>query len=265
MIKAKKSLGQNFLNDTTVVHRIIEVANVNSESVVLEIGPGMGAMTEPLSQIAKQILAIEIDTRLYEYLTEKKQLANTVIINEDFLKMTNIQVAALTNNEELILVANLPYYITTPIITTVLLKYPQIKAITIMVQKEVGERITARDCTKAYGSLSVFCQTLADVEYNFTVSRESFTPQPKIDSSIITLKRKSIQNIDIIKFEKLLKISFKQKRKTLVNNLSDGLSISKQECIEILKDLSLKENIRAEEISVDNFHRLLLRMNLLLE
>ncbi len=252
-IRLKKSLGQNFLQDQNIINKIIAVANVNNQEHVIEIGPGAGALTEFLIQDAGRLTCIEIDQRLITNLNnlygdqEKFKL-----INEDFLNIQNedLNFEDRVNNK---VVANLPYYITTPIITKILLRMENISEIYVMVQKEVAQRITSEHGNKAYNSLSVFCQTLCETKYEFTVSKESFKPVPKVDSAIISLKRRSDVKIDIYKYEKFVQNCFKQKRKTLVNNLQTAYKLDKETIIKFLNDNDLQANVRAEQISIDKF------------
>lgn len=254
-IELKKSLGQNFLTDENIVRKIVNTANIDSETSVVEIGPGIGALTEILLEQANDVTAVEIDQRLIPILEKTFSENNFQVINRDFLIITNEELQALVCKDKVKVVANLPYYITTAIITKILLEMPFIDELYIMVQKEVAERISADSHTKKYNSLSVFCQTISDVNYEFTVKKTVFDPVPKIDSAIISFKRKE-HNVDILRFEKFVQNAFKQKRKTLVNNLNASYGISKAEIIEFLENNGMKANIRSEEISVNEFQNL---------
>ncbi len=254
-IELKKSLGQNFLTDVNIVKKIVNTANVDKETSVIEIGPGIGALTEILLEEANDVTAVEIDRRLIPILEDTFSEANFQVINQDFLTIDAEVLQGYVQKDKVKVVANLPYYITTAIITKILLDMPFIDELYIMVQKEVAERIAADAKTKKYNSLSVFCQTISDVNYEFTVKKTVFDPVPKIDSAIISFKRKD-HNVDILKFEKFVQNAFKQKRKTLVNNLNSTYGIAKNELIDFLTGQGLKANIRSEEISVEAFQEL---------
>ena len=173
--------------------------NIFHETTVVEIGPGIGALTEVLIEEADQVIAIEIDQRLIPILNEK--FGDKIILkNEDFLDVDIEALEKLIKNRKVKVIANLPYYITTPIINKIMMEMTYIDEIIIMVQKEVAERICATPKTKKYNSLSVFCQTVSDVNYEFTVGKEYFNPVPKIDSAIISLKRREV-DVDIKEFE----------------------------------------------------------------
>lgn len=251
-IELKKSLGQNFLTDVNIVKKIVNTADVDKDTSVIEIGPGIGALTEILLQDANDVTAVEIDQRLIPILEQTFAEENFQVINEDFLKIEADYLQGLVQKDKVKVVANLPYYITTAIITKILLDMPFIDELYIMVQKEVAERIAADSKTKKYNSLSVFCQTISDVKYEFTVKKTVFDPVPKIDSAIISFKRKEI-DIDIYAFEKFVQNAFKQKRKTVVNNLNASYQISKEEIIAFLEENNYKPTLRSEEISVEEF------------
>lgn len=254
-LKLKKSLGQNFLTERNIVEKIVRVANVDSDTNVIEIGPGIGALTELLIEQSKFTTAVEIDERLIPILTESfGDKPNFALKHIDFLKTSSDQFethgAAKTK-----VVANLPYYITTAIITKILNEMEYVDEIYIMVQKEVAERISASPRSKQYGSLSVYCQLLCDVNYEFTVKRTVFMPPPNVDSAIISLKRKDL-NCDILAVEKFVKNSFQQKRKTLVNNLNKSYGITKPVITEFLVKHGYKPSVRAEEISPEQYIKL---------
>ncbi len=251
-IELKKSLGQNFLTDVNIVRKIVNAAKVDKETSVIEIGPGIGALTEILLEDANDVTAVEIDQRLIPILEQTFSEDNFQVINEDFLKIEPDYLQTLVQKEKVKVVANLPYYITTAIITKILLDMPFIDELYIMVQKEVAERIAADSKTKKYNSLSVFCQTISDVNYEFTVKKTVFDPVPKIDSAIISFKRKDI-NVDIYAFEKFVQNAFKQKRKTIVNNLNATYGLAKEDIIAFLEENNYKPTVRSEEISVEEF------------
>ncbi|MBL0701607.1 MAG: ribosomal RNA small subunit methyltransferase A [Spiroplasma sp.] len=260
-LKLKKSLGQNFLTDKTIIEKIITTADIDEQTSIIEIGPGVGALTEILLKTSENVVAIEIDQRLIPILKEKFSSKYLTIINEDFLKISPKELKKHLKNNKIKVVANLPYYITTPIITKILLTMPYVDEVLIMVQKEVAERITASAKTKKYNSLSVFCQTISDVKYEFTVSKEVFKPVPKVDSAIISFKRKEFP-IEIDEFDPFVRNCFKQKRKTLLNNLTVNYPYSKLDILEFLKVSGYKENIRSEEIEVEDFLELFKKFNI---
>ncbi len=259
-IELKKSLGQNFLTDVNIVRKIVNTANIDSETSVIEIGPGIGALTEILLEGANDVTAVEIDQRLIPILEQTFAENNFQVINEDFLKIEADYLQGLVQKDKVKVVANLPYYITTAIITKILLDMPFIDELYIMVQKEVAERIAADAKTKKYNSLSVFCQTISDVKYEFTVKKTVFDPVPKIDSAIISFKRKEI-DVDIFAFETFVQNAFKQKRKTIVNNLNASYQIPKEEIIEFLEANNYKPTLRSEEITVEEFKEFYQKFN----
>ena len=239
MPKAKKSLGQNFLIDTSVVNQIIQFVNPDSSHKFLEIGPGKGSLTFPLLEHLDKLSVIEIDRDLISLLKLKKQDKLT-IFEADALKF---DYGLISDN--LRIVGNLPYNISSPLLFHLLSSKNQIIDMTFMLQKEVVDRIVARHGSKTYGRLSVMMQTFFEVESMFTVPKESFDPKPKIESAILYLKTRTkplTENTKLL--EKIVKVSFSQRRKTLKNCLKSVLS---QEQTEI--DLSQ----RAEMLSVENF------------
>lgn len=259
--KTKKSLGQNFLNDNSVIEKIIEVSKLTIDENVLEIGPGQGALTNHLVAKANKVQVVEIDNRLIPILKKKYETQeNFEILHKDFLETSKKDFSFLINQQdikEIKMIANLPYYITTPIIIKTLTEYDFIKDLVIMVQKEVALRFTSNYKNKTYGSVTVFLQTLATVKYEFTVHKESFEPMPKIDSAIISLKSKENipQNIkeNLEKYSEFLKNCFRQKRKLLSNNLCQSYGYSKQEIENFLIKQGFGNKIRPEEIKVEEY------------
>lgn len=251
-VRLKKSLGQNFLTEKNIVEKIVNTADVTEDTNVIEIGPGIGALTEHLIERSKFTTAVEIDDELIPVLTESfGHNQNFELKHIDFLK-TSSEEFSTHGAKETKVVANLPYYITTAIITKILNEMNYVDEIYIMVQKEVAERISASPKNKQYGSLSVYCQLLCEVNYEFTVKRTVFMPPPNVDSAIISLKRKDI-DIDISKIEKFVQNCFKQKRKTLVNNLNKGYGVEKVVITEFLESNGYKPTVRAEEISPEEY------------
>ena len=251
-MQAKKKFGQNFISDLNLINKIVNGAKIEGKNVV-EVGPGRGALTKVICEKAHKVIAYEIDQDLKQYLDPLcNQFSNLKITYEDFLQ-TNLK-----TDETWELIGNLPYYITTPILFK-FLEEPQYNSATIMVQKEVGDRILSSPNSKKYNALSVIVQYLTNVEKIVNVSRKMFYPQPNVDSIVIRLEKKEAREINQTKevvFFNFVKASFEQKRKTLVNNLSEYLELSKQEIIALLKYNGFNENIRAEQLSIDDFVKL---------
>ncbi len=264
-IKAKKSLGQNFLKDEAVLEHIIEVAKLSKEDVVIEIGPGHGALTEKLAKVCKKVIAIEIDERLIELLHTKlvgnDSLAGEVeIVSGDILK---INFPELVEKHGLIeggykVVANLPYYITSPIVRLLLETKHSPTEMVVMVQKEVAERIVAKP--GAMSILAVSVQYYAKAQFLFTVFKQSFDPMPKVDSAIIRVtysrEQKEQDKEATKKFFRIVKSGFSAKRKTLINNLANGLQLQKKVVEEKLVSLGFSPNTRAQELGVEDWRKL---------
>lgn len=247
--KIKKALGQNFIADEKVISRLVTLAQIDKETVVVEIGPGLGILTEALAEKAKQVVAYEIDESLKPILTETlANLSNVQVIYQDFLKA---DLNFLNEYSKVMVVANLPYYITTPIITKLITSGIKFDKLVIMVQKEVGERFKAKPGSKTYGSLTVFLNYYFDIKSLMMVNKEVFIPKPKVDSVVLELKTKqplALKNQAL--FDQLVKASFKQKRKLLSNNLKAyDLDVINQVLLERGYDLK----VRAEAIDVETF------------
>ncbi|NTW26901.1 MAG: ribosomal RNA small subunit methyltransferase A [Candidatus Moranbacteria bacterium] len=263
MIKAKKSLGQNFLKDAEVLGRIIKASQLTGEDVVVEVGPGQGALTELLAGVCKKVIAIELDDRLVPILQEKfNDQKNVEIIHDDILKLN---LPALIEKEMKAndangykVVANIPYYITAPIIRLFLETKIPPKEVIFMVQKEVAERIAAKP--GAMSILAVSVQYYAKAEFLFTVFKESFEPVPKVDSAIIKITRnvgqEEISKEEVKKFFRIVKSGFSAKRKTLINNLSNSLQIDKKEIEEKLGSIGFSPSVRAQELGVEDWKKL---------
>src|SRR5699024_836366 len=252
-----KSLGQNFLIDGNIVGNIVESANITKNDYVLEIGPGIGTLTEELARKAKKVVAIEIDEGLLPVLDETlEEYDNIEIIHGDILDIDiNKLIQEKFNNTPVKVVANLPYYVTTPIIGKLLEEVNYIDSITVMVQKEVADRMVADPGSKTYGSLSVFINFYTDPEISFRVPKTVFMPQPKIHSAIIKLNiKEDIPNIDKDKFFKVVKAGFSKRRKTILNSLSSyGFNIDKETIRKCLEQANIKEKERAEKLSIEDF------------
>ncbi len=257
----KKSLGQNFLTDINVLHKIVDAAEITLEDDVIEVGPGIGALTEQLAKRAHQVMALEIDERLIPVLDETlAPYSNVTVLQQDVLKADLQKLIAenFDGQHHLKLVANLPYYITTPIITHLLESPVQLDAIVVMMQKEVAQRLTAQPKTKDYGSLSIAVQYYTDAEIAFIVPKTVFVPQPKIDSAVVKLtsKKPIKQPQDEQQFMRLVKGSFAHRRKTLWNNLQgiygkDAETKAKLE--KGLAEVGIAKTIRPEALTISDF------------
>ncbi len=245
----KKKFGQNFIVDKNIIHSIISKSNIDKDTLVIEIGPGAGSLTTELDKVSGHVIAYEIDKTLKPIL-EKHNLNNTTIIYEDFLKRNIKEDLKKYNYSKIYVVANLPYYITTPIIIKLIEDKLNIDKIVVMVQKEVGDRFKAKPNNKEYNSLSIFLNYYYTVEKLLDVSKNVFIPKPNVDSIVVSLTKKGNKiKVDNEKlFFKLVRDSFKQKRKTLKNNLK-GYNLKKIE--EILKKHNLDLTVRAEALPIE--------------
>ena len=248
----KKKFGQNFIVDENIIDNIVNKTNILDDSLVIEVGPGSGALTYKLCQKAKQVICFEIDETLKDILHNNLQeFENVEIIFQDFLKVDLKKILSNYSYKNLYLVANLPYYITTPIITKVIEENIDIDKMVVMVQKEVGERFNAKPNTKSYNSLSVFLQYHFNINKIMDVSRNVFLPKPNVDSEVIEFtKKEKVVIKDINKFYFLVRDSFTQKRKTLRNNLKN-YDLAKIETI--LTKYGYDLSVRAEQLSIDIF------------
>lgn len=237
-LRAKKKYGQNFLVDNRVVEQIALLCGAQDQ-IVIEVGPGLGALTEQLAKLAKHVIAYEIDSGVIPALQQRIDPEHVTIHLKDFLETTREEIESTGAT---VLAGNLPYYITTPILFHVLEDLPNLQTMTIMVQKEVAERFAAKPSTKAYGSLSVILQTLCTVKTVLKVKPGSFMPVPNVDSSVVRLDRLPI-DFDPQPFFALVKAGFAQRRKTLTNNLK-GIDL-----IPHLRRLGHPDDIRAEALS----------------
>ena len=245
----KKSLGQNFLKDKNIIKKIADSINPTEEDLIIEIGPGAGALTKELVKKKSEVICFEIDTKLKEIL-EQINSEKLTIIFKDFLSIKINEYIDQNKYKNLYFVGNLPYYITTAIINKIV-KESNPYEITIMVQKEVADRFSAKPGTKDYSSISIFLQYNFDIERVCNVSKTCFEPVPKVDSSVIKFKRnKKISANDEEKFYKLIKDSFTQKRKNLRNNLK-RYDLNKRQAI--LKKYDKDLTARAEQLSIEEF------------
>lgn len=255
----RKSYGQNFLIDSHVLDKIVSAAEIDSETDVLEIGPGIGTLTQYLAESAKSVTAVEIDDKLIPIL--EKTLAeydNVRVIHGDILKQ---DIAELFEGRHFKIVANLPYYITTPIIMSLLESHVPADSITVMIQKEVAERMMASPGTKDYGALSLAVQFYAEPYLAANVPPNCFMPRPNVGSAVIRLKRLEeppVQVKDEKLMFKLIRAAFNQRRKTLANAVKnfEGLSFSREEVEEGIKNIGLDVRIRGEAMSLEQFAKL---------
>jgi 16S rRNA (adenine1518-N6/adenine1519-N6)-dimethyltransferase len=248
----KKKFGQNFIVDENIIDNIVNKTNILEDSLVIEVGPGSGALTYKLCQQAKQVICFEIDETLKDILNHNLQaFQNVEIIFQDFLKVNLKELLSKYSYKNLYLVANLPYYITTPIITKVIEDNIDIDKMVVMVQKEVGERFNAKPKTKSYNSLSVFLQYHFNINKMMDVSRNVFLPKPNVDSEVIEFSKKEKKKInDLNTFYSLVRDSFTQKRKTLRNNLKK-YDLDKIEVV--LNEYGYDLSTRAEQLPIDIF------------
>ena len=277
-LKFKKKFGQNFLIDKNILNNICIESDITKEDFIIEIGPGIGALTEYLCKYAGKVLSIEIDKTLVEPLKENlKEYSNFNLINDDFLKLDLKEIIEqYAENKNVKIVANLPYYITTPIITKILESQTNIDTLTIMVQKEVADRLVAKEGTKEYGAIGLFVNYHSNLEKLFDVSPKCFLPQPKVYSSVIKLtvktkkeKMKELVNCNINNGERfddlteleekllfnIIKSVFSSRRKTFLNSvgLNNYCGFDKEKFMVALKKINKDENVRGEKLTLLEF------------
>ncbi|WP_323373280.1 16S rRNA (adenine(1518)-N(6)/adenine(1519)-N(6))-dimethyltransferase RsmA [Anaeropeptidivorans aminofermentans] len=258
----KKNFGQNFLIDGHVLNKIINGADIQEDELVIEIGPGVGGLTEAMAKRAGKVIAIEIDKSLIPILNEiLSPYENVEIINADALKTDFKSIIENSGYKKAKLIANLPYYATTPIIMNMLEQRLPISSMTVMIQKEVAERMAAKPSTKSYGSLTLAVEYYSEVYLVANVPRNCFMPRPNVDSAVIRLDILNKPPVNVKNEElmfKIIKAAFGQRRKTLVNclyNLS-GLNFTKEEYADILKKINIQSDIRGENLSLTQFSEL---------
>ena len=259
----QKKFGQNFLIDTHVLDKIIRAAEIGKDDLVLEIGPGIGTMTQYLCEAARQVVAVEIDKMLIPILEDTlSEYDNVEVINQDVLKVDIKSLAEEKNNGKPIkVVANLPYYITTPIIMGLFESGVPIDSITIMVQKEVADRMQTGPGSKDYGALSLAVQYYATAKVILNVSATCFMPRPNVDSAVIKLTRHKEPTVNVADEKlmfKIIRASFNQRRKTLVNGLKNSpeLSFSKEQIVKAIEKIGKPETIRGEALTLEEFAEL---------
>lgn len=245
----KKKYGQNFLKDDNISDRIVNSITPNIDDLIIEIGPGSGAITKKLKKYNCQLIAFEIDEETHKYL-DLLEDNKTKIIYEDFLKVDLKNFLKNYNYKKLYIIGNLPYYITTPIIEKIINCNIDPESITVMVQKEVGERFTAKPHKKDYGYITVVLNYWYNIKKIVDVNRNSFFPTPKVDSIVLQLNKKNREDVDYETFKQVLKEAFQFKRKTIGNNIK---SINKERLLDILKKHNYTLNSRAEELDLHTF------------
>lgn len=254
-LRAKKGYGQNFIIDSNIVENIA-LKSECEDACVIEIGPGIGALTQMLCIHAKHVVAYEIDTKLLEVLSDTlSEYDNVEIINEDFLNVDLDSVVASLKKKygRVVVCANLPYYITTPILFKIFEANNQVDCITVMMQKEVADRFSASVNSKDYNALSVISQYLYDIKTIIKISRNIFNPKPNVDSAVVQFKIHDRANIsDVNAFFELVKACFKQRRKTIYNNLREYVNDS-EVALRILDKTGISANTRAQQLSLDDF------------
>ncbi len=264
-IKANKNLGQNFLVDENIVNQIVEKSQIDNEDLVIEIGPGLGTLTQKLLEKAGKVISIELDTNMIKILQERFKLyPNFELIHSDILKLNLKEIIDKEKDNKKIkkakIVANLPYYITTPIIMKLLEEKLDLETITVMVQKEVADRLTVIPGNKNTGAITYSVYYYSEAESIIDVNKDSFIPKPEVDSKVIQFKIRKLPAVETNNEKEMFKIiknTFTQKRKTLINALvNTNIVENKQIGLNILNKLNIKDNIRAEELTLEDFAKI---------
>lgn len=254
-LRPSKRFGQNYLTDFNIVKKSIEAAGINKQDRVIEIGPGLGGLTEGLLEKAATVCAVELDRALHPVLTDLfKDNENLTLIQADALKLDVSSLECEPNK----LVANLPYNIAAPLLVTYLHNFSGIKVYVVMIQKEVAGRLLAKPSTPEYGALSIKIQLLADLKLVSNVANNAFIPRPKVDSALVRLDRKeqALSNEDRQLFFKTVNAAFSKKRKTILNSLSSGLALEKQQVSYILENSSIAPVTRPQDLSLETYLKL---------
>ena len=261
-IKANKNLGQNFLVSSDAINQIVNSGEIEKDDLIIEIGPGLGTLTKELLERAKKVICVELDNKMVEILNERFSLYdNLEILNQDILKTDLKEIIKKEKNQNNIkdvkIIANLPYYITTPIIMKLLEEKLDLKSITVMIQKEVAERLIATPGEKNTGAITYTVYYYAEAKKIAEVPNTSFIPEPEVTSEVIRLdirKNPPVETKNTEMMFKIIKNAFMQRRKTLLNSLTNTkIFKNKEEGTKILKTLNLNENIRAEELTLKKF------------
>ena len=251
-----KALGQNFLINPSVCPRMAECSLADENTGVIEIGAGIGVLTAELAKIAKKVVCVELDTRLLPILDETlAEFDNIEIVNADVMK-TDLKalIEEKFQGMDVVVCANLPYYITSPVITMLLESRLPIKAVTVMIQKEAADRLCTPVGSRDSGAITVCTNYYAEVKQLFNVSRGSFMPAPNVDSTVIRLDIRdnpAVEVSDEKKFFRMVKAAFAQRRKTALNSISSGMGLSKNQVAEALRNAGLEENVRAEKLTME--------------
>lgn len=253
--RARKSLGQNFLIDDGVIHNIVNMSDLGPSALVVEIGAGLGVLTRVLARQVDRLWAVELEEAKVKILESELADLPVTIVKGDALKL---DLHTLWGEEQGVLIGNLPYYITSPLLMHFLEQSENLRQMTVMVQKEVADRLGAVPGGKAYGVLSVAVQLAAEVEKLFDVPPHAFRPQPKVTSAVVRLKLRPYPNLAVEKHQLLLvvKAAFSQRRKTLGNSLSAGLGADKSKVRELLESVGIDEGRRAETLSIEEFQEI---------
>ena len=254
-----KGLGQNFLFDEHYLNAIVDSGNITKNDVIIEIGPGLGVLTTRIAERAKKVYAIEIDSNIANILPDiTSDYDNIEVINQDVMKF---DLNSITEKYDSVkVVANLPYYITTPIVMKILEETSNLKTIVIMIQKEVAERLVAKPNTKDYGAITLAIDYYADANIKFTVPAGAFVPAPKVESAVVCLDILDKKRVNVLNeklFFKIIKAAFGQRRKTLVNAISNNFSdYNKDDIKKVLNELGISETIRGEALSIFDFEKI---------
>ena len=264
-IKANKSLGQNFLINSEVVEKIIESSEISDKDMVIEIGPGLGTLTKYLLEKARKVLCVELDSKMIRILQERfSKYENFELINADILKVDLNEIICENKRtgkiKDVKVVANLPYYITTPILMGLIEKKLPIDRYVTMMQKEVAERLSAKPGSKDYNALSIAVQYYTEAKIALTVPKTVFIPAPNVDSAVVRLTRREQPAVEVINEDFFMEVvhgAFKQRRKTLQNNLNQHFAdLTKEEVTAILEEAGILPNRRGESLSIEEFAKL---------
>lgn len=262
-LRAKKALGQNFIIDENILQKTVAFSEISKNDGVIEIGPGIGALTEVLLMNAKKVLAYEIDERFINILSQElSNQENLKVIHADFLK-TNLEEAFsfFGDCQRVFVISNIPYYITTPIISKLLGNRLEIHKIILLMQKEVGERLIAKPNTKNYGAFSVFVQAKSHVKMGFLVSANCFIPKPDVDSVVVEIIPNKNNRLHEEQFFKFVQNIFENRRKTLMNNLLRSYSFTRLQLEDIFMQQNINLNTRSETLDLDQIYDLFIKLN----